>query len=74
MNTPYTPTAKAIENATKTIGTVSEFIGVTKNNKRTFVMSFVSVRMGMQRVMDYTFTNNTGRLVYMKEVEHTYIG
>ncbi|HQZ44202.1 MAG TPA: hypothetical protein PK735_15040 [Flavobacteriales bacterium] len=72
--TSYTPTAKAIENATKTIGSAVQLIGITKINKNSFVMSFVSVRMGLQSVCDYTFTNNTGRLTYTKLVEKKYIG
>ena len=70
----YTPTAKAIENAAKTIGSAVQLIGITKINKSSFVMSFVSVRMGLQSVCDYTFTNNTGRLTYTKLVEKKYIG
>jgi hypothetical protein len=74
MNTSYTPSAKAVENATKRIGEAVQIIGITKINKRSFVMSFVSVRWGFQSVCDYTFTNDTGRLTYTKLVERTYMG
>ncbi|HQZ44286.1 MAG TPA: hypothetical protein PK735_15460 [Flavobacteriales bacterium] len=74
MNATFTPSAKAIEKATKTIGSAVQLIGITKQNKASFVMSFVSVRMGLQSVCDYTFSNNTGRLLRTVLVERTYVG
>jgi hypothetical protein len=74
MTAPYTPSSKAIENATKRIGSAVKLIGITKINKSSFVMSFESTRMGMWMLCDYTFTNDTGRLTYTKLVERKYVG